>query len=112
MNLRAARAELGAVQPKGHLSFRKAGRGWNVRWRATSQAQNPVKPPRHDFSTFLAPVRVPQCRRLGSGIRNRERRRGGGRHRLLRGVLLRDTVRCHSRLGVFGSLNLYPPVLM
>ena len=112
MNLRAARAELGAVQPKGHLSFRKAGRGWNVRWRATSQAQNPVKSPRQDFSTFLAPVRVPQCRRQGSGIRNREPRRGAGRHRLLRGVLLRDPVRCHSRLGVFGSLNLYPPVLM
>ena len=112
MNLRAARAELGAVQPKGHVISSEAGRGWNVRWRASSHAQNPVKSPRHDFSIFLAPVRVPQCRRLGSGIRNRERRRGGGRHRLLRGVLLRDTVRCHSRLGVFGSLNLYPPVLM
>ena len=62
MNLRAARAEPGAVQPKGHVSFSEAGRGWNVRWRATSHAQNPVKPPRHDFSTFLAPVRVPQCR--------------------------------------------------
>ena len=62
MNLRAARAEPGAVQPQGHVSFSEAGRGWNVRWRATSQAQNPVKSPRHDFSTFLAPVRVPQCR--------------------------------------------------
>ena len=62
------------MQPKGHVSFSEAGRGWNVRWRATSQAQNPVKPPRHDFSTFLAPVRVPQCRRQGSGsgIRNRD----------------------------------------
>ena len=115
MNLRAACAEPGAVQPQGHLSFSESGRGWNVRWRATSQAQNPVKPPRHDFSTFLAPVRVPQCRAgrvQESGTRNREPRRGGGRHRLLRGVLLRDPVRCHSRLGVFGSLNLYPPVLM
>ena len=63
MDLRAARAEPGAVQPRGHVSFSEAGRGWNVRWRATSQAQNPVKSPRHDFSTFLTPVRVPQCRR-------------------------------------------------
>ncbi len=56
MNLRSARAERGAAQPKGHVSFSEAGRDWNVRWRATSHAQNPVKPPRHDFSTFLAPV--------------------------------------------------------
>ncbi len=111
MNLRAARAEPGAVQPQGHVSFSEAGRGWNVRWRATSQALNPVKSPRHDFSIFLAPVRVPQCRRPRSGVRNREPRRGGGR-RLLRGVLLRDTVRCHFRLGVFGGLDLYPTVLM
>jgi hypothetical protein len=111
MDLRAARAEPGAVQPRGHVSFSEAGRGWNVRWRASSQAQNPVKSPRQDFPTFLTP-RVPQCRRQGSGIRNREPRCGGGRHRLLRGVLLRDTVRCHSRLGVFGARNLYPPVLM
>ena len=62
MNLRAARAEPGAVQPQGHVSFSEAGRGWNVRWRATSHAQNPVKSPRQDFSTFLAPVRVRQCR--------------------------------------------------
>ena len=62
MNLRAACAELGAVQPKGHVSFSEAGRGWNVRWRATSQAQNPVKSPRQDFSIFLTPVRVAQCR--------------------------------------------------
>ena len=61
MNLRAACAEPGAVQPKGHVSFSESGRGWNVRWRATSHAQNPVKSPRHDLSTFLAPVRVPQC---------------------------------------------------
>jgi hypothetical protein len=47
----------------------------------------------------------------GVGVRGAFRR-GGGRHRLLRGVLLRDTVRCHSRLGVFGARNLYPPVLM
>ncbi len=112
MDLRAACAELGAVQPKGHPSFSEVGRGWNVRWRASSQAQNPVKSPRQDFSTFFAPVRVPQCRRQGTGIRNREPRRGGGRHRLLRVILLRDTVRCHSRLGVFGARNLYPPVFM
>ena len=93
LNLRAACAERGAVQPKGPVSFSEAGRDWNVRWRGTSHAQNPVKSPRHDFSTFLAPVRVPQCRRQGSGIRNREPRRGAGRHRLLRGVLLQDTVR-------------------
>ena len=112
MNLRAARAEPGAVQPKGHVISSEAGRGWNVRWRASSHAQNPVKSLRQDFSIFLAPVRVPQCRRQGSGIRNREPRRGGGRHRPLRVVLLRDTVRCHSRLGVFGACNLYPPVRM
>ena len=112
MDLRAARAERGAVQPKGHVISSEAGRGWNVRWRASSHAQNPVKSLRQDFSIFLAPVRVPQCRRQGSGIRNREPRRGAGRHRLLRGVLLRDPVRCHSRLGGFGGLNLYPPVLM
>ena len=94
MDLRTACAEPGAVQPKGHASFSEAARGWNVRWRATSHAQNPVKSPPHDLSTFLAPVRVPQSRRQGSGIRNREPRRGGGRRRLLRGVLLRDTVRC------------------
>jgi hypothetical protein len=111
MDLRAARAEPGAVQPRGHVSFSEAGRGWNVRWRASSQAQNPVKSPRQDFPTFLTP-RVPQCRRQGSGIRNREPRCGGARHRLLRGVLLRDTVGYHSRLGVIGGLNLYPPVLM
>ena len=111
MNLRAARAEPGAAQPKGHVSFPEAGRGWNVRWRVTSQAQNPVKSPRQDFPTFLTP-RVPQCRRQGSGIRNRDPRRGGGRHRLLRVVLLRDTVRCHFRLGVLGGHNLYPPVFM
>ena len=70
MNPRAARAERGAVQPQGPVSFSEAARGWNVRWRATSQAQNPVKPPRHDFSTFLAPVRVPQC--LPAGFRNQE----------------------------------------
>ena len=69
MNLRAACAEPGAVQPKGHVSFSEAARGGNVRWRGTSHAQNPVKSPRHDFSTFLALVRVPQCRRQGSGIR-------------------------------------------
>ena len=63
MDLRAARAEPGAVQPRGHVSFSEVGRGWNVRWRASSQAQNPVKSPRQDFSTFLTPVRVPQCRR-------------------------------------------------
>ena len=91
MDLRAARAEPGAVQPKGHVISSEAGRGWNVRWRASSHAQNPVKSPRQDFSTFLAPVRVPQSRRV---------------------VLLRDTVRCHSRLGVLGGLNLYPPVFM
>ena len=68
MDLRAARAEPGAAQPKGHVSFSEAGRGCNVRWRVTSQAQNPVKSPRQDFSTFLAPVRVPQ-RRAG---RNQE----------------------------------------
>ena len=62
MNLRSARAEPGAVRPKGPVSLSEARRGWNVRWRATLHAQNPVKPPRHDFSTFLAPVRVPQCR--------------------------------------------------
>ena len=62
MDLRAARAERGAVQPKGQVSSSEAGRGWNVRWRASSQAQNPVKSPRQDFSTFLAPVRVPLCR--------------------------------------------------
>ena len=61
MNLRAARAEPDAVQPKGPVSFSESGRGWNVRWPATSHAQNPVKPPRHDFSTFLAPVCVPQA---------------------------------------------------
>ena len=60
MDLRAARTDRGFVQPKGHVSSSEAGRGWNVRWRATSQAQNPVKSPRQDFSTFLAPVRVPQ----------------------------------------------------
>ena len=112
MDLRAAHAAPGAVQPKGLVSFSEAGRGWSVRWRASSQAQNPVKSPRQDFSTFLAPVRVPQCRRQGSGISNREPRRGGGRRPLLRVVLLRDTVRCHSRLGVFGGLNLYPPIRM
>ena len=64
MNLRTARAERGAVQPKGYVSFsERAGRGWNVRWRASSHAQKPVKSPRQDFSTFLTPVRVPQCRR-------------------------------------------------
>ena len=62
MDLRTACAELGAVQPTGPVSFSEAGRGWNVRWRATSQAQNPVKSPRQDFSTFLTPVRVAQCR--------------------------------------------------
>ena len=72
MNLRAARAERGAVHPQGSVSFSEAGRGWNVWWRATSQAQNPVKSPRQDFSTFLAPVRVPQYRRQGSGIRNQQ----------------------------------------
>ena len=112
MDLRAARAQPGAAQPKGHVIFSEAGRGWNVRWRASSQAQNPVKSPRQDFSIFLAPVRVPQCRRQGSGIRNRDPRRGGGRHRLLRVVLLRDTVRCHFRLGVLGGHNLYPLVFM
>ena len=70
MDLRAARAEPGAVQPMGHVSFSEAGRGWNVRWRATSQAQNPVKSPRQDFSTFLTPVRVPQCRSAAAGFRN------------------------------------------
>ena len=63
MNLRTARAERGAVQPKGYVSLSEAGMRWNVRWRATSQAQNPVKSPRQDFATFLTPVRVPQCRR-------------------------------------------------
>ena len=48
MNLRAACAEPDAVQPKGHVSFSESGRGWNVRWRATSHAQNPVKFPRYD----------------------------------------------------------------
>ena len=91
MNLRAARAEPGAAQPKGHVSFPEAGRGWNVRWRATSQAQNPVKSPRQDFSIFLAPVRVPQCRRV---------------------VLLRDTVRCHFRFAFSAAIKLYPPVFM
>ena len=91
MNLRAARAEPGAAQPKGHVSFSEAGRGWNVRWRATSHAQNPVKSPRQDFSIFLAPVRVPQCRRV---------------------VLLRDTVRCHFRFAFSAAINLYPPVFM
>ena len=62
MNRRAARAEPGAVQPKGPVSLSEARRDWNVRWQATSYAQNPVKSPRHDFSTFLAPLRVPQCR--------------------------------------------------
>ena len=71
MNLRAACAERGAAQPKGHVSFPEAGTGWNVRWRATSQAQNPVKSPRQDFSTFLTPVRVPQCR-SAAGFRNQE----------------------------------------
>ena len=113
MNRRAARAEPGAVQPKGPVSLSEARRGWNVRWQATSYAQNPVKSPRHDFSTFLAPLRVPQCR----AGRVQESRTvnlaaAGGRHRLLRVVLLRDTVRCHSRLGVLGGPNLYPPVLM
>ena len=113
MDLRAACAELGAVQPKGHVSFSEVGRGWNVRWRASSQAQNPVKSPRQDFSTFLTPVRVAQCRagRVQESATVNPRR-GGGRHRLLRGVLLRDTVGYHSRLGVIGGLNLYPPVLM
>ena len=91
MDLRAARAQPGAAQPKGHVSFSEAGRGWNVRWRATSQAQNPVKSPRQDFSTFLAPVRVPQCRRV---------------------VLLRDTVRCHFRFAFSAAIKLYPPVFM
>ncbi len=91
MNLRAARAERGAVQPKGYVSFSEAGRGWNVRWRATSHAQNPVKSPRQDFSIFLAPVRVPQCRRV---------------------VLLRDTVRCHFRFAFSAAIKLYPPVFM
>ena len=92
MDLRAARAEPGAVQPRGHVSFpgRPAGAG-TVRWRASSHAKNPVKSPRRDFSAFLAPVRVPQCRRF---------------------VLLRDTVRCHFRLGVLGGHNLYPLVFM
>ena len=36
MNLRTARAERGAVQPKGHVISSEAGRGWNVRWRASS----------------------------------------------------------------------------
>ena len=70
MDLRAARAEPGAVQPRGHVSFSEAGRGWNVLWRASSQAQNPVKSPRQDFSTFLTPVRVPQCRSAAAGFRN------------------------------------------
>ena len=111
MNLRAAHAEPGAVQPKGYVSSSEAGRGWNVRWQATSHAQNPVKSPRHDFSTFLARC---ACRNAAAGCSNQDREpiRGEGRRPLLRGVLLRDTVRCHSRLGVFGGLNLYPPVLM
>ena len=111
MNLRAARAEPGAVQPKGHVSFSEAGRGWNVRWRATSHAQNPVKSPRHDFSTFLAPVRVPQCRRQGSGIRNRD---------LDAAEVVIDSSAsscCGTPFAAtpgsaFGGLNLYPPVLM
>ena len=70
MNRRAARAEPGAVQPKGHVSFSEARRGWNVRWRATSHAQNPVKPPRHDFSTFW---RRCACRNaVPAGFRNHE----------------------------------------
>ena len=91
MDLRAACAELGAMQPKGHAIFSEAGTGWNVRWRASSQAQNPVKSPRQDFSTFLTPVRVPQYRRV---------------------VLLRDTVRCHFRFAFSAAIKLYPPVFM
>ena len=68
MNLRAAHAEPGAVQPKGYVSSSEAGRGWNVRWQATSHAQNPVKSPQHDFSTFLAPVRMPQCRNAAGRV--------------------------------------------
>ena len=56
----------------------------------------PVKSPRHDFSTFLATVNLAAAEVvIDSSV-----------------VLLRDTVRCHSRLGVLGGLNLYPPVLM
>ena len=94
MDLRAARAQPGAAQRKGHVSFSEAGRGWNVRWRATSQAQNPVKSPRQDFSTFSWQYRRCACR---------------SRRRV---VLLRDTVRCHFRFAFSAAIKLYPPVFM
>ena len=80
MNLRAACAEPGAVQPKGHLSFS----GHLARAK-------PRQVPAARFLDFLgADARAAMPCRQGSGIRNREPRRGGGRHRLLHGVLVMD----------------------
>ena len=82
-----------------------------MRWRATSHAQNPVKFPRYDFSTFLAPVCVPQAagRVQESGTVN------------LVAVEVAIDSPASSCCGTpfaatpnsaFSALNLYPPVVM
>ena len=112
MNLRAARAERGAVQPKGPVSFSEAARGWNVRWWATSQAPNPVKALRKDFSTFLAPVRVPQCRA------GRVQESGTVNVAAMEVAIDSSASSCcgtpfaATPSSAFGGLNLYPTVLM
>ena len=113
MNRRAARAEPGAVQPKGTRELFGGKKGLERAVAGHLARAKPRQAPAARFLDFLgAGARAAMPCRQGSGITNREPRRGGGRQRLLRVVLLRDTVRCHSRLDAFGGPNLYPPVLM
>ena len=53
MNLRAARAEWGAVQPKAHVSFSESGRDCNVLWRGTLASAKPRQVPAARFLDFL-----------------------------------------------------------
>ena len=97
MNLRTARAERGAVQPKGYVSFSEGRKGLERAVAGQLARAKARQVPAAGFLDFLdagARAAVPP---QGSGIRNREPHRGGARHPLLRVVLLRDTVRCHSR---------------
>ena len=111
MDLRAARAQPGCRAAEGTRELSGGRKGLQRAAAGHLASAKHVKSPRQDFSTFLTPVRVPQCRR---------RVQESGTVNLAAAELVIDSSAsscCGTPFAAtpgsaFGGLNLYPPVLM